>query len=225
MIGYLQGEILDLSDGKALIGVGSRQTPQSGGMVGYSVSIPNSAANGALLIGQIIELFIHTHVREDAFDLYGFTSRFEKELFLTLLSVNGIGPRSALGILSGVEPESLIHAIIEGDRAFLTQVPGIGKKTAERVVIELQDSVRKKVETGSLKNVALSRKSSSIPLSSASGGAVSESALIRDAKAALMSLGYREAEVQQLIRQAMDRDSVRPQKVEDLIKSALRQLV
>jgi Holliday junction DNA helicase RuvA len=194
-------------------------------MVGYSVSIPNSAANGALLIGQIIELFIHTHVREDAFDLYGFTSRFEKELFLTLLSVNGIGPRSALGILSGVEPESLIHAIIEGDRAFLTQVPGIGKKTAERVVIELQDSVRKKVETGSLKNVALSRKSSSIPLSSASGGAVSESALIRDAKAALMSLGYREAEVQQLIRQAMDRDSVRPQKVEDLIKSALRQLV
>jgi Holliday junction DNA helicase RuvA len=224
MIGYLQGEILDLSDGKALVGVGSRQSPQSAGMVGYSVSIPQSAANGGLLIGQTIELFIHTHVREDAFDLYGFTSRFEKELFLTLLSVNGIGPKSALGILSGVEPESLIQAIIEGDRAFLTKAPGIGKKTAERVVVELQDTVRKKAESGTLRSSSNTQKPSLIPQSSASTGLLSDSDLVRDAKAALMSLGYRESEVQHLIRKAMDQDSIRPQKVEDLIKSALRQL-
>lgn len=125
MIGYLQGEILEHSDGKMLIGVGDRK---QSGVVGYSVAVPQSAIYGSYLAGQMIELFVHTHVREESFDLYGFNSKFEKALFLTLLTVNGIGPKSALGILSVVEPNQLVDAIIQGDQAFLTRAPGIGKK-------------------------------------------------------------------------------------------------
>ena len=126
MIGYLQGEILDISDGKVLMGVGDRLPSRTTGMVGYFVAIPLNASYGGWMLGQQVELFIHTHVREDALDLYGFATRMEKELFLTLLSVNGIGPKSALGILSGVEPGSLIDAIIHEDRAYLMQIPGFG---------------------------------------------------------------------------------------------------
>src|SRR5690606_31081959 len=89
-------------------------------------------------------LFVYTHVREDAMELYGFSTREEKELFLVLIGVSGIGPKAALKVLSAVPPEELIQAIVHGDRAALTRVPGIGKKTAERVVLELSDSLKKR---------------------------------------------------------------------------------
>ncbi len=141
MIGYLKGQILEHSDGKMLIGMGDSQ-----GMLGYMISVPQGPAYDVRLPGQIIELFVHTHVREDALDLYGFASKLEKTLFLTLLEVNGIGPKSALGILTAVNPSSLVQAITLGDQAFLTRIPGIGKKTAERLVVELRDTLKKKVD-------------------------------------------------------------------------------
>src|SRR6185436_13942980 len=108
MIGYLQGEILEHQDGKMIIGVGDRKTT---GAVGYLVSVPQSAGYGGYLPGQKIELYVYTHVREESLDLYGFSTPFEKGLFLTLLGVNGIGPKSALGLISGVEATQLVDAI------------------------------------------------------------------------------------------------------------------
>ena len=224
MIGYLQGEILEHADGKMLVGVGDRS---SFGAVGYFVSVPQSAAYGAFASGQRIELFIYSHVREDAFDLYGFSSKFEKTLFITLLSVNGIGPKSALGILSGVESTQLLDAILQGDQAFLTQVPGIGKKTAERVVVELKDSVRKRVDLGLFEGIGKSRRPSQISqreVHSHTYGDKVDSAVIKDAKDALLSLGYRDQEIHQLFGRVLANEDFKPRRAEDLIKTALRHL-
>jgi Holliday junction DNA helicase RuvA len=127
MIGFLSGKILDHTDGKVLVAVGS---PESGGMIGYSVLIPESGAHIGLVPGSPVELFIHTHVREDALDLFGFRTAGEKDLFLTLLSVSGIGPKLALNILSGAEPGQLISAILKADKAFLSRIPGSSPRRA-----------------------------------------------------------------------------------------------
>jgi Holliday junction DNA helicase RuvA len=218
MIGYLQGEILEQDDGKILVGIGDSK---SLGRVGYLVSVPGSANYGAYTVGQSVQLFVYTHVREEALDLYGFTTQQEKALFLTLLGVNGIGPKSALGILSRVEPLDLIDAIVQEDQALLTRIPGIGKKTAERVVVELKDTVRKKLEAGVFSKRTRDdgnrgKVGRSEKLESASA--------FEDAKAALVGLGYRESDIHQLLNRVLDTTEPRPLKTEDLIRSALRQL-
>lgn len=194
------------------------------GAVGYSVAVPQSLAYSTRdFVGKSIELYIHTHVREDALDLYGFLTRLEKELFLTLLSVNGIGPKGAMGILSKVEPEQLIQAILDGDQDSLVQIPGIGKKTAERVVVELRDSVRKKVEAGAWRG-----RSGGVTAASAhakASRAVGASAIYQDAKAALIHLGYRDQQITPLLNRVMEESSPPPARVEDLIRTALQQLV
>lgn len=222
MIGYLNGKVIENSDGKVLVGVGSDET----GFIGYSVSVPQTAGYELLAQGQKVEFHVYTHIREDAFDLYGFSTRVEKELFLTLLSVNGIGPKGAMGILSGSDPEQLIHAILEGDKVYLTQIPGIGKKTAERVVLELADPLRKKVEAGlfSLKPRSQSAASARAQGGPPSGASASESAIVRDARAALVGLGFRENDVMVLLNRVLAEASPRPTQAEDLIRSALRQL-
>jgi Holliday junction DNA helicase RuvA len=212
MIGYVKGRILDATEGKLLVSM-----TIGDGAIGYSVSVPQSAAYGLLAPGREIELHVYTHVREDALDLFGFASRAEKELFLTLLSVNGIGPKGALSILSGTSPEDLIHAITEGDVARLTKIPGIGKKTAERVVLELSDSLRKKLTHGGFKSATLpagaSARDESAPRPSG----------YLDALDALVGLGYREADASQLLKR-LAADSEKPRTAEDLIKSALKEL-
>lgn len=145
MIGYLKGHVLEQTEeGKFLIQVS--QGLESA--VGYSVFAPHGPHYDFFQMGQPIELFIHTHVREDQLDLYGFLSTHEKAVFLSLLNVSGIGPKSALTILSKVGTPTLIQAIMDGNSRLLQGIPGIGKKTSERMVIELQDTVRKKVESG-----------------------------------------------------------------------------
>jgi Holliday junction DNA helicase RuvA len=225
MIGYLQGEVLDSSDGKTIVGIGEKNN----GRVGYLVTVPQSAEYQAHIVGQSVELFIYSHVREDAFDLYGFNSRMEKNLFLTLLDVNGIGPKSAMGILSAVNPQSLIEAIINEDQAYLTRIPGIGKKTAERVMVELKDKVRKKVEAGEFPINSPSHSTSPTSTvgkssSSTAGIARQELELISDAKAALVGLGYRENDIYPLLRKILEESQPRFRKAEDLVKGALRHL-
>jgi holliday junction DNA helicase RuvA len=225
MLGYLRGQILSTaseSDGKLTVGVGSAEL----GMVGYSVNAPRNSQYDLLPVGKVIELFIYTHVREDQLDLYGFGTRSEKELFLTLLSVNGIGPKGGLSILSGSDPGQLIQAIIDGDKAFLTKVPGIGKKTAERVVLELADPLRKKMLAGAfpeLRAEAGSKKSSGKASGATSARSSGATSALRDATDALMGLGYREADVSSLLSKVLAEFDT-PPKTEDLIKTALRQL-
>lgn len=227
MIGYLQGEILEHSDGKMIIGVGDRKTSHT---VGYSVSVPQTMGYTSLFPGALIELFIHTHVREEALDLYGFAAKSEKALFLTLLNVNGIGPKSALAILSSAEPYQLIEAIVNEDLAFLTKLPGIGKKTAERILVELKDGIKKKVEQGYFSTakgalgIPSAGAASSIESGSEKGATPIDAVLLRDAKAGLTSLGYREEVVHSLLLKIVRTSSTVMQRPEDLVKAALRQL-
>ncbi len=210
MIGYLKGEVFEHVDGRALVVTGG---------VGYAVSVPQSPSYLSLAAGKSVELFIHTHVREDALDLYAFASKTEKELFLTLLGVGGIGPKVALGILSKVEPGDLIRALLEGDKDALTQIPGVGKKTAERMVLELADPLRKKVDAGAFGTAGAPAGAVTKGGAVAKGGA----SVFRDAKDALAGLGYREQEISAALNKLME-EGPKPARVEDLVRSALQRL-
>lgn len=135
MIGFLNGEILQIEGDTAIV--------QTGG-VGYEVSItPAAAIDLQMLLGQTVSLWIYTHVREDAFHLFGFLQRAEKDFFIQLLKVNGIGPKSALTILSGAPLAQIQYWIEEGDAKALSQLPKIGKKTAEQIVLSLKGKLVK----------------------------------------------------------------------------------
>ncbi len=133
MIGYLRGIILERTPGRVVIEVNG---------VGYEVLMPVSSfaqlPNGT---AELVSLRIYTHVREDALQLFGFFTAPEKQLFEKLISVNGIGPKLGLAILSGVPAGELAQAICGGDLGRLTAIPGVGKKTAERLVMELRDKL------------------------------------------------------------------------------------
>jgi Holliday junction DNA helicase RuvA len=141
MIGSIKGNII-LKTEKFLI------VETSG--VGYKISVSTDTVSKSKKLGDEIFLFIHTHVREDAFDLYGFLEHQELEFFEMLINVSGIGPKGALAILGISSTETLRKAISTGDTSYLTKISGIGKKTAEKIVIELRDKVGKEKEGTSL---------------------------------------------------------------------------
>ena len=165
MIAHLRGSILEKHPNRIVIDVNG---------VGYDVFVPLSTFYGLGEPGTAIALRIHTHVREDAFLLYGFATRLDQELFERLIGVSGIGAKVALAVLSGIEPEELIRAIEHGDLARLTAIPGVGKKTSERIVLELKDRLPR-VQTAA----------------AAAGAAVPEAPALRDdVVSALVNLGY-----------------------------------
>ena len=191
MIGRLRGAVVELAGNVALIDVGG---------VGYEVEVTTGTAAG--LGGQSGEAVVFTHLvgREDAQALYGFASASERNLFRTLIKVSGVGPKLALALLSTVSPEQFAASIANGDAAAITRVPGIGKKTAERLVVELRD------------RVALSATTAP-----AGQGAASDAVL------ALVALGYRESaalraigDVGQALGDGAD--------VEALVKEALKRM-
>jgi len=139
MIGLLRGQLADKRPNQVLVDVGG---------VGYLVAVPLSTY---AVLGELhteVTLLIHTHVREDALALYGFLSSREKHFFEMLLSASGVGPTLALKILSGMSVEELVPAIRGGDVARLTRIPGVGRKTAERIVVELKDKLEAVVIAG-----------------------------------------------------------------------------
>jgi Holliday junction DNA helicase RuvA len=155
MIGHLDGRILDLQPGLVVL--------EAGG-VGYEVHLPVSAH--PLLVGrERATLFVHTHVREDQFSLYGFPSRRERNVFRLLIGVSGVGPRTALALLSGLTPDDLAAAVEAEQWRRLAAVPGIGRRTAERLIVELKG----KLEAGARPTGATPRE---------------------DAVSALVNLGY-----------------------------------
>src|SRR6185369_15938313 len=137
MIGSIRGKILLKTDKFVIV--------ETCG-VGYKVSVSPEILGLNRKVGEEISLFIHTHVREDALDLYGFLEYSELEFFEMLISVSGVGPRSALAILGLTSIDTLRHAIGTGDTSYLTKISGIGKKTAEKIVIELRDKVADKMK-------------------------------------------------------------------------------
>ena len=154
------------------------------------------------------KILIHTylHVREDALDLYGFYSTLEREVFLLLIGISGIGPKLAITILSGILPDELKDKIISGDIASLTSIPGVGAKTAKRIIVELKDKFTK-IEEGSL---GFSDKLNS--------------KLYDDALNALLSLGYSSQQSKQVLDHIANGKDDNKQNIETIIKTALKRL-
>jgi Holliday junction DNA helicase RuvA len=130
MIAFLRGRILDKQPNLLIVDVQG---------VGYHVTVPLSTFYDAGEPGAEVSLRIYTHVREDALQLYGFLTTLEQQIFERLIAISGIGPKLAVSVLSGIEPGELVAAIHRGDLARLTGIPGVGRKTAERMVLELKD--------------------------------------------------------------------------------------
>ncbi|MEN6559955.1 MAG: Holliday junction branch migration protein RuvA [Acidobacteriota bacterium] len=135
MIAYLRGTLIQKTPGRVVV--------ETGG-VGYAAAIPVSSYVRLGEVGGTVELFIHTHMSDDSLCLYGFVSQDEKDMFLKLIGITGIGPKLAMNILSGIAPEDLAEAVRTSDVARISLVPGIGKKTALRLTMELQDKLEKK---------------------------------------------------------------------------------
>ncbi len=196
MIGCLIGEVLALEAPTVLLNVNG---------VGYEIDTPLSTFC-QLQKGQKVTLWTHLTVREDAQLLYGFSNAQEKIIFRTLLKVNGVGPKMALGILSTLSIDMLIHTVENGDVKTLVKVPGVGAKTAERLMIELRDRF-KAFTTNTV-------SSNSTQMQFTGNSAVAE------AEAALQSLGYKPLEAQKLI-QAVKADFT---EAGDIIRAALKSL-
>lgn len=131
MISYIKGKIISIEPQEVIVVVQN---------IGYGIHVSTSLAS-SVLSGQEIELFTYQHVREDSLDLFGFQTNYELGMFKKLIGISGIGPKSALGILSSVSVEQLEEAITTGNAAVLTKISGVGKKTAERIVLELKGKV------------------------------------------------------------------------------------
>ena len=130
MIGFLRGRVLDKQPNQIVVDVQG---------VGYDVHVPLSTYYEIGDQGADVALRIHTHVREESLQLYGFLTRLEQQLFERLIGISGIGPKLAIAVLSGIEARELVLAVQRSDVARLTRVPGIGRKTAERIVLEMKD--------------------------------------------------------------------------------------
>jgi Holliday junction DNA helicase RuvA len=174
MIGLLRGKLIEKRPNQALVDVGG---------VGYQVQIPLSTFAGLGALHAETTLLIHTHVREDALALYGFVTAREKQCFELLISASGVGPSLALKILSGMSIEQLVPAIRKGDLVQLVRIPGVGRKTAERIVVELRD------------------KLAAVDVPEA-GKPATRSQLEADVASALVNLGYDERSVERAIEKA-----------------------
>lgn len=199
MIGCLIGEVFALEAPTVLLNVNG---------VGYEIDTPLSTFC-QLQKGQKVTLWTHLVVREDAQQLFGFSNAQEKTIFRTLLKVNGVGPRMALGILSTLSVDLLIHSIEHDDVNTLIKVPGVGKKTAERLLIELRDRFK-----------ALSHGSNSNTNTIAQIQFTANSA-VAEAEAALQSLGYKPAEAQKAVAAAKGDFT----ESADIIRAALKSMM
>lgn len=201
MIGQIRGTILEKQPPQLLLDVNG---------VGYEVDAPMSTFYQLPDSGQQITLFTHFVVREDAHHLYGFYTKDERHLFRTLLKVNGVGPRLALTILSSTTPQDFVGSVLNNDTASLVRLPGVGKKTAERLVIEMRDKLSDWYQPsvmGGLNTV----KSDNNP----------RHQTIQDAISALIALGYKQQEANRTVTKIDDGAS----SSEELIRRALREIM
>jgi holliday junction DNA helicase RuvA len=204
MIAHLSGKLIDRHATSVVIDVGG---------VGYEVTIPVTTFYDLEEAGQTVSLRVYTHVREDTLQLFGFKTLRERELFQMLISVTGIGPKSAVAMLSGMSADEIITAIRTNNLARLTSIPGVGRKTAERVVLDLRDKM------AALSSPALEEQFAS---QTATGAAASEDVLREHPLSALMNLGYQRAAAEKAITQAIQEGG--DLSVELILRRSLRTL-
>jgi len=197
MIAHLRGRLLEKHPNRVIVDVGG---------VGYDVHVPLSTFYEMAEPGEEIALRIHTHVREDALLLYGFATALELQIFERLISVSGIGPKLALAVLSGIEPNELVSAIRTANVARLTGIPGIGKKIAERIGLELKDKMASFVAA----EMAASH-------TTATGETLRD-----DVLSALMNLGYHRPLAERAVDSAVKKST--GSTFESVLKYALREL-
>jgi len=198
MIAFLRGRIIDKQPNLIIIDVQG---------VGYEVHVPLSTYYEAGEPGAEAALRIYTHVREDALQLYGFLTPLEEQLFERLISISGIGPKLGIAVLSGIEPAELVSAIQRGDVTRLTGIPGVGKKTAERIVLELKDR--------------LAQMAASPAITSA--GAPAGDRLRDDLLSALQNLGYHRPLAEKAVDAALAKAETPT--FEQALRGALRELM
>jgi Holliday junction DNA helicase RuvA len=185
MIAHLSGTLLSKQPNSVIVDVGG---------VGYELIIPVSTFYELEETGAHTQLRVYTHVREEALQLYGFKTARERELFLQIISVSGIGPKIAITLLSGMNANEIINSIRTNNLARLTSIPGVGRKTAERLVVELRDKI-----------TALSSPALEEEFAGESGArATSPDAMRDDALSALLNLGYQKTAAEKAIKAAID---------------------
>ena len=192
MIARLFGRVADKQPNRLIVDVSG---------VGYDVQVPLSTYYVAADVGGEMALRIHTHVREDQLALFGFATELELAMFERLIAISGIGPKLALAVLSGIEPRELAGAVQRNDLARLTAIPGVGKKTAERMCVELRDRLPKVIEPA--------------PASPAD-------ALREDLVSALGNLGYHRQAIDKVLDKLLR--TAGGQRFEDVLRSALKDL-
>ena len=196
MIAALRGRLAEKAPNRIVVDVGG---------VGYDVQIPLSTFYAVGEPGADVDLRIHTHVRQEALSLFGFSTRLELALFERLIAVNGVGPRLALAVLSGIEPSDLVRAIRTADVARMTGIPGIGRKTAERIGLEMKDKLPASV----------------LPGAGGVDGGPDEEDLQSDLISALLNLGYPRTQAERAVAAALKAE---PGGFEATLRQALRDL-
>jgi holliday junction DNA helicase RuvA len=195
VIAQISGTLAQKIPGEIVVDVGG---------VGYQVLIPLNVFYQLPEIGAPVRLQIHTHVRDDALQLFGFQDLAEKQIFLLLIGVSGIGPKLAVNILSGIPAEELARALKDGDQVRLVAIPGVGRKLAERMIVELKD-----------KFATLS------PAGAESAKPESGSQLMQDAVSALVNLGYKKPEAEKMVRDVLKKGE---RSLENVLKETLRRV-
>lgn len=179
MYAYIKGEIADISEDNLVLECNN---------IGYNIRIPLSVAQRLPGIGASVKIYTYTSVREDAFNLFGFLSKDDLEIYKKLIAVNGIGPKGALSILSAMSADDLRYAIVSGDAKAIAKAPGVGNKSAERIILELKDKIGLRFSTDEGKeSVAVAE----VPQSNAANEAIE----------ALIALGYTPTESLKAIKQ------------------------
>ncbi|MDF2886555.1 MAG: Holliday junction helicase RuvA [Lacrimispora sp.] len=199
MISFVKGPIAEMTEDSVVIECGN---------LGYEIFIPLSVFEKLPGVGREVKLYTYFQVREDAMCLYGFLTRQDLKMFKQLISVNGIGPKGALGILSAMNPEELKRAVISGDAKAISKAPGVGAKTAQRIILDLKD----KIDTADILPTAFREVGSDLR---------KEDGVAGEAIDALTALGYSSAEAGRAVRQVEVTDTM---SVEDVLKASLKHL-
>lgn len=201
MIAYIKGEVTDIEENKIVI---------ENQQMGYNVFMPMGYAD--LHMGEEVKIYTYLHVKEDAMQLYGFLTKDDLQVFKLLLGVNGIGPKGALGILSGLSADELRFAVLSDDAAAIAKAPGIGKKTAQKLILELKDKLS--LETAFEQKLENQKNSASVHGDINMDGK-------KEAVQALVALGYSSSDALRAVKQV---EGAEHMDVEDILKQALKKM-
>ena len=201
MISYIKGTLAEKLEDSAIV--------EAGG-IGYRIYVPSSVLSELPRLGETVKIYTYFSVREDSVSLYGFMSRQDMEMFRQLIGVNGVGPKSALGILSALKPDALRLAVISGDAKAIAKAPGVGSKTAQRIILDLKDKIKAEdLLDGGYEDLSVHAEVSGV-------GEVG-----KEAVEALTALGYSASEAAGAVRKVAITETLT---AEDVLKAALRHL-